>query len=268
MVNLKIRENFKNAHDYRVLNRIGGGSYSVVYKAIFQNELVAIKKIDVGSVEREVDILDQCKNSKYIVNMLAFNIVPGYIIFELLGVDFSKFFIKTNEGDILPPLEKLKLMKYISKALNYLHLLKIVHKDVKPENMLLDIKDGKCRAKLVDFGLSQNLTMGKTSMYAGTLTYVSPEILFSTWDQKDTSIDVYSFGVSCWSIFNGVKPHAYIKSKNEMKSYFMKNKSKVLPDVDVEFWKIFRNCISFIPSDRPSCQEIIFEIENEILKRK
>jgi len=104
-------------------------------------------------------------------------------------------------GGLLRENERVLILRDVARGLAWLHGLGIVHLDVKPQNVLL-FEGG--RAKLSDFGLSravdtmmtQSSAAGKGAMAAGTLPYMSPELLEQ--HERGAAADVYAFGITVW----------------------------------------------------------------------
>jgi doublecortin-like kinase 1/2 len=95
----------------------------------------------------------------------------------------------------------------LSGALQYLHLLNIVHRDVKPENLLICDKNGVKSLKLGDFGLAVEMEDNvKLHSVCGTPTYVAPEILAETGYGKE--VDIWAAGVIAYILLCGFPPFA------------------------------------------------------------
>lgn len=91
-------------------------------------------------------------------------------------------------------------------AIEQLHKLGIIYRDIKLENILLD-SDG--HIVLVDFGLSKELTKesnGRTYSFCGTIEYIAPEIVRGDKSGYDASIDWWSVGVLCYELLTGTSP--------------------------------------------------------------
>lgn len=202
---------------YRILSRIAEGGMGSVYRAkhpTLQQELV-IKRLtmqDSGHVRerfrREAQIMFQFK-SEYIVDVYdhfrdgeAYHIVQEYID----GISLEDLIDRER---YLPEHIALPIFLYAARALNYAHARKVVHRDIKPGNILIS-KTGQ--VKLVDFGIAsirdqvndQDLT--QIGMTLGTPSYMAPEQFTSSRD-VDKRADIYSLGVMLYEMLTGKKPY-------------------------------------------------------------
>lgn len=110
----------------------------------------------------------------------------------LAGGDFFSF-LEKRKFRLQEDLAK-KITHQVATALYYLHSFGIVHRDVKPENILMVKSDDSSDVKIVDFGLSKTFGPGETCKEPfGTLCYVAPEILLQR--PYDKSVDLWSLGV-------------------------------------------------------------------------
>ncbi|MDX2150512.1 MAG: bifunctional serine/threonine-protein kinase/formylglycine-generating enzyme family protein [Bryobacteraceae bacterium] len=124
-----------------------------------------------------------------------------YIVMEyLVGEDLRDAIRNENTGDIE---NRLKIALQIARALEYVHSKRIIHRDVKPENIFLD-RSGK--VKLMDFGIakSENFSMTKTGLALGSPYYMAPEqVLGKTITE---AVDIYAYGVVLYELLTGIKP--------------------------------------------------------------
>ena len=162
--------------------KIGKGSYGDVFKAIHyeSRQEVAIKQIPIESdlleIVREISIMQQC-DSTFIVKYYGSYMKDCnlFIIMEYCGAgsasDIMKLLNKT-----FSEIEISMILADILKGLEYLHLKKKIHRDIKAGNILLDL-DGN--AKLADFGVAGQLsdTMSKRNTVIGTPYWMAPEII-------------------------------------------------------------------------------------------
>ena len=139
-----------------------------------------------------VSVYDQGRDGPY--PYLAMEYLPGRTLRDLLG-----------ERGWFPPREALAIMVPLLSGLAAAHAAGIVHRDVKPENVLI-APDG--HLKVVDFGLARALSVSsqtRTGVIIGTVAYLAPEQVTGT--SADARTDVYAAGIVLFELLTGVKPH-------------------------------------------------------------
>lgn len=200
---------------YEVAQKLGKGAYGIVWKAHDKKskEVVALKKIfdafqnatDAQRTYREIVFLGemggpQNKGHENIVRLLetlkADNDRDIYLVFEYMETDLHAV-IRAN---ILEEIHKQYIMYQSFKALMYMHSAKLVHRDMKPSNLLLN---SECLMKVADFGLARSLldkqdddgTLENPILtdYVATRWYRAPEILTGS-SCYGTAVDLWSLG--------------------------------------------------------------------------
>jgi len=189
---------------YRRLDKIGTGTYGVVYKALdtSTNEVVALKKIllDVESegipstAIREICILRELQN-QHIVSLKDVVTTDDklFLVFEFVNQDLKQFIDSfPKEQPIDPKLIKAFTFQML-QAVSYLHSKRILHRDLKPQNILVDSNQN---AKLADFGLARafQMPLRPYTHEVITLWYRAPEILLGTLEYSP-AVDIWSIGV-------------------------------------------------------------------------
>jgi len=234
---------------YEVKRKIGTGGVATVYLATdtLLGRSVAIKvlnpDVDPGlkrrflSEARAVAVL----NHPNIVDVYDVGEEDGtpFIVMEYVDGQSLKEFIK-NQGRL--PLERAKaIVSQVADALSYAHKNKIIHCDVKPQNILIS-KDG--RAKLVDFGIAQaqiDSTQTSSGRAYGTPLYMAPEQLLG--DKVDERTDIYSLGLVLWECITGTPPQ---RSQVWEPVRLDQGKVRLPPEV----LKIIKKATSQLPEDR------------------
>ncbi|VDN55876.1 unnamed protein product [Dracunculus medinensis] len=192
---------------------IGNGSFGVVYlaKLVETNELVAIKKVlqDKRFKNRELQIMRKLEHQnivklKYFFyssgekkDDLYLNLIQEYVPETIYRI--ARHYSKQRQ--VIPLIyikvgfsshDYLLYIYQLFRALAYIHSLGICHRDIKPQNLLLDPET--CILKLCDFGSAKNLIRGEPNVsYICSRYYRAPELIFGATDYT-TSIDVWSAG--------------------------------------------------------------------------
>ncbi len=196
---------------YEVLEVLGEGGMGKVYKGVdpLIGRLVAIKVIVAAYIDNPELLKRFYREAKAVGNLQHPNIVTVYDLGEenknpylvmqyLDGEPLNKLIAARRE---LPLLQKLRIVAQVCDALAYAHQRDIVHRDVKPANVIL-LKDGQ--VKLLDFGIARlgtsgnSLTETKKGQVMGTMSYIAPEILNE--EIADGRSDVYSTGVMLYEL--------------------------------------------------------------------
>merc|ERR1711934_745950 len=185
---------------YEKLEKIGEGTYGVVHKAKDKEsgEIVALKKVRMGNEDegvpstalREIALLKEIQHPNT-VGLLDVESSESklYLIFEFCDSDLKKY-MNNIHGKLSAKLVK-ELMYQMVMGITYCHMHRLIHRDLKPQNILVD-KDGVL--KLADFGLARAFTIPIETLTheVVTLWYRAPEILLGGKH--------YSVGVDMWSV--------------------------------------------------------------------
>lgn len=125
---------------------------------------------------------------------------PFMVMEYLVGESLRDAMKNGHTGDLN---RKLGYALQLGRALEHIHLKKIIHRDIKPENVHID---GSGKVKLMDFGIakSEGLSLTRAGFTLGTPYYMAPEQVLG--QQVTTQVDVYSFGVLLYEMIVGLKP--------------------------------------------------------------
>ncbi|KAK9766671.1 Cyclin-dependent kinase catalytic subunit [Basidiobolus ranarum] len=186
---------------YQRFEKVGEGTYGVVYKAKDRRtgEIVAMKKVRLESEDegvpttaiREISVLKELKHGN-VVRLLDIehNDTKLYLVFEFLDLDLKKYMDFVGAEGMTPKLVKSFLYQLI-KGMAFCHARRILHRDLKPQNLLID-KEGVL--KIADFGLARafGIPMRNYTHEIVTLWYRAPEVLLGSKH--------YATGVDMWSV--------------------------------------------------------------------
>jgi len=189
---------------YTTIKPIGTGTFGVVFQAKLHegNETVAIKKVlqDRRYKNRELLMIRRLHHFNivtlhyfYYSNGLKKDDVYLNLILEYVPDTLSKVLRRYGKNHQNLPIFYVKLFMFqLLSALEYLHSLGICHRDIKPQNLLIDPDPGVL--KLCDFGCAKHLVRGEPSVsYVCSRNYRAPELIFGAIDYS-TKIDVWSAG--------------------------------------------------------------------------
>ena len=202
------------ADDYDVIEELGRGGMAVVYRARERalDRDVAIKVVPLARVS-DGDLVERFQREARLSAQLAHpHIVPIYRVGRRDGVIFFVMPLLRDESlgrrlereGTLCAAEVRRVLVETASALGYAHRRGIVHRDIKPDNIVFD-QDGRC--VVTDFGIARSLYDAKltaTGMSAGTPRYMSPEQARAT--SLDGRSDIYSLGVLAYECLVGRTP--------------------------------------------------------------
>ncbi|MGD8759308.1 MAG: protein kinase [Anaerolineales bacterium] len=204
-----------NVGPYRIIEKLGRGGMATVFKAYHAalDRFVAIKVLHPAFTQDPSFLKRFQREARLVAKLEHPNIVPVYDYAEHAGQPY--LVMKFVEGETLKarlaqgPLsreERVSIAMAVGEALAFAHKQGILHRDVKPSNILLD-PEGPIR--LADFGLARIASAGSstisTEMALGTPQYVSPEQARGESD-LDEGTDIYSFGILLYEMVVGRVP--------------------------------------------------------------
>jgi serine/threonine protein kinase len=154
------------------------------------------------------------------------------------------------------------LLAQVARALTYIHAAGILHRDVKPENILVTRRAGQPWALLTDFGLAwvadgQQLT--RSTQMLGTPAYVAPELMAGR--PYGPAVDVYALGVTAYELLAGRRPFDGDHPLAVMRAH-LDDEPQRPADMAKDLWRIVRACLAKRPEDRPSAESLAHQLES------
>jgi eukaryotic-like serine/threonine-protein kinase len=256
---------------YELLEEIGRGGMGVVYKARQRElgRLVALKTIRVGGLASKSELRRFQNEAESIGRLDHPHIVPihdvarhdGQMFFTMpllarqLNHDLGRF---RNDHQ-----SAARLVATIARALHHAHQRGILHRDVKPSNILLDDTD---RPFIADFGLAKRLdvetTLTESGAILGTPGYLAPEQAAGTSLAVTTSSDIYGLGAVLYTLLTGKPPLAggtVLETLARVKDHDPESPSRCNPQVDHDLEAICLKCLEKEPSRRYGSAEALAE---------
>ncbi|XP_071735927.1 probable serine/threonine-protein kinase At1g01540 [Rutidosis leptorrhynchoides] len=208
-------------------NVIGEGGYGIVYSGVLSDDTrVAVKNLlnNRGQAEREfkveVDAIGRVRH-KNLVRLLGYCVEGAYrmLVYEYVDNGNLDQWLHGEVGDVSPLTWAIRMNIILgtAKGLAYLHEglePKVVHRDIKSSNILLD---RQWNSKVSDFGLAKLLNSEisyVTTRVMGTFGYVAPE--YACTGMLNEKSDVYSFGILIMEIISGRSPVDYARPQGEV----------------------------------------------------
>ncbi len=207
---------------YRLLRLLGQGTMGVVYEALDEQtgRFLALKQMLPGAAatekvaklfQREMAVLQDLRH-RNIVRLIDHGADDGryYFVSEYLDQGDAGSLLKSRRS-AASVAESSSVIGQVLDGLQYAHDRSYVHRDIKPQNMLLSATGGQLTAKIADFGLAKNFAAAGASFMtrhgesAGTLLYMAPEQITNFRYVKPTA-DLYSTGISFYYLLTGKLP--------------------------------------------------------------
>lgn len=167
-----------------------------------------------------------------------------YLVMEFLrGETLREAIGNRHTGDAQ---SKLHIAAQVARALDYIHSLKVIHRDIKPDNLHIDANG---RVKLMDFGIAKerNVALTRMGFTLGTPYYMAPEQVMG--HPATPLVDIYSFGIVLFELFTGEKP---VKAET----------------IEKVFEKILNEAINYEPLRRPDVPQEVVELVRRCTARR
>ncbi|HVC92207.1 MAG TPA: protein kinase [Pirellulales bacterium] len=235
----------ENVGPYRILQRLGGGGMGVVYRAEQRAPMrrdVALKFIKLGmdtrlviarfEAERQaLALMDHPHIAKVFDAGMDDTGRPFFVMEYVKGKPITEY----ADQNHLSIAERLELFEQVCQAVQHAHHKGVIHRDLKPGNVLVSTQDGRPFAKVIDFGVAKAIArrlidhtlFTEHDQFIGTPQYMSPEQAEGSVD-IDTRTDVYSLGVMLYELLTGSTPF----SSQELQAAAFEQIKKMIVEVD------------------------------------
>jgi tetratricopeptide (TPR) repeat protein/predicted Ser/Thr protein kinase len=261
------------ANRYEITALLGEGGMGAVYKALDRevNRTVALKVIR-PDLATNSSIIDRFKQELVLSHQVTHrNVVRIYDLGEADGVKFitMEYIEGTDLRSIIqerkafPPGEAVEIMLQICRALEAAHAVGVIHRDLKPQNIM---RDNQGRVVVMDFGLARLIEsngMTQTGALVGTMEYMSPEqALGSTLDHRS---DLFTLGLIFYELLTGKMPFsaesalASLIKRTQQRAAAVSDHNKNIPAV---LANIVSKCMERDPKQRyQNASELIADLE-------
>lgn len=279
-------------------NILGKGGFGVVFKGIWKNTAVAIKRLEAQKgVEQELNILEaqrqqSLRELKYLNSCRHDNILSLYgfsiggekpcLVYQYMINGSLEDRLQCRQGT--KPLTwyiRFKIATGSARGLQFLHGMDkpLIHGDIKSANILLD---PYFEPRIGDFGLAregplQEYTHVKVSHVHGTRPYLPDEFLRGK--KFSTKVDTYSFGVVLFEIATGQRAYDNLRHYKFLKDHVENSDLPISDMADLKagpdennvfpsLLSIGKNCVSYRPKDRPEMEQVLRKLDCVILQEK
>ena len=278
MTDLRDRLQTSLGESYRLDRELGGGGMSRVFVAqdtrLGRQVVVKVLSPDLAAgvnserFDREILVAAQLQHP-HIVPVLAAGETDGLPYFTMPYIAGDSLRRRLDGGKPLPVMEAVAVLRDVARALAYAHEHGVVHRDIKPDNVL--IAGGA--AAVTDFGIAKALSSSRTfgtehltrvGNSLGTPAYMAPEQVAAD-PNADHRIDIYSFGAMAYELltgfppFHGRPPHAVLTAHLAEQPVPVETRA---PEVPPALAALVMKCLAKNPADRPqTADEIVRTLE-------
>uniref|UniRef100_UPI00358F959C mitogen-activated protein kinase kinase kinase 13-like isoform X1 n=1 Tax=Myxine glutinosa TaxID=7769 RepID=UPI00358F959C len=238
------------------LQWLGSGAQGAVFLGKFRSENVAIKKVRELK-ETDIKHLRKLKHPNIIGFRGVCTQAPCYcIIMEYCAQ--GQLFEVLRVGRPITPRLLVEWTTGIASGMHYLHLHKIIHRDLKSPNVLVTEQD---MVKISDFGTSKELNDKSTKMsFAGTVAWMAPEVIRN--EPVSEKVDIWSFGVVLWELLTGEVPYKDVDSSAIIWGVGSNSLHLPVPSTCPDGFKLLlRQCWMSKPRNRPSFRQVLLHLD-------
>jgi len=267
--------------DYELLSEIARGGMGVVYKArqTSLNRIVAVKMILSGQLAGETEVKRFRTEAEAAGNLQHPNIVAIHEVGEHEGRQYfsmdyveGKNLAEVIQGKPMAAREAAALLKTIAEAVHHAHQRGTLHRDLKPQNVLIDAEG---RPRITDFGLAkkvdQDSELTRTGAVMGSPAYMPPEQATGRHDQLGPASDVYSVGAILYQLLTGMAPYLGATPLDTLRLVVEQEPlapSKLNSDVPPDLETICLKCLEKSPERRYASARALAEELERFLKQE
>lgn len=270
-------DRFPKIRNYTILAELGRGGFGVVYKAIHHGkERVEALKVLFGKTalraayfENEVHLAARLRHPN-IATLYEAHLrnPPLYYAMEFVEGQHLDAYLRSHEVSLEG---RIKIVKCLAAAVDYAHQEGVIHRDLKPQNVLMDAQG---QPRIVDFGIAKRLALAdddgdqppesyprSPAGVLGTFGYVAPEQMAR--QAVDARADIYGLGAVLFHVITGQSPRFAQRSQRLVQALRARQVSRA-----DDLAAIIACCVHPVPEERyPSCAALVADLDNYVAGR-
>jgi Tol biopolymer transport system component len=264
------------ADRYRIERELGAGGMATVYLAedLRHHREVALKvlrpeiaaTLGAGRFAREIEVAARLQHPN-ILPLLDSGEADGFFFYVMPYVEGESLRDRLARGGELPIPDAVRILMEVADALSEAHARGVVHRDIKPDNVMLRGR----HALVTDFGVAKAVTaatghqlLTSTGVALGTPTYMAPEQAIAD-PHQDHRVDIYALGVLGYELLTGRAPYAATTAQEMLAAHVTAEPEpveKLRPAVSPALAAIVMKCLAKKPADRwQTAEEVLEHVE-------
>ena len=264
--------------DYVVDRALGAGGFAVVFlvRDVKLKRQLAVKVLSPDAITSRSALERFRREAETVAQLSHPNIVPLHFIGQkddlvyltMQCVDGGSLGDRLEREGRLPIDDATRILREVAGALAHAHKRGVIHRDIKPQNILLDAETG--RALVSDFGIARTAEAGPltgTGVIIGTPAYLSPEQL--TGEGSDHRADIYALGIMAYEMLAGTLPFVGTTPTDAMFKRLVNTPEPIVatrPDAPLELCRVIERCLVREPAGRfQSAAEIVAALDGQLV---
>ena len=254
---------------YTLIKKIGKGGFGEVWlaeqRSPFVTKKVAIKlpldeQINFDAIRQEASLWEQASGHANILPIIDADIYDGQVVIVSEYSEGGSLFEKLNSEGKFSPQPAVETTIGILNGLDYLHSQKIIHRDIKPQNILLQ----RDTPRLADFGISRAMEGTTNSVtISGTDAYMAPEAFEG---KRNVKTDIWSVGVVLYQLLTGGLPFPQSHPTERMFAVLHKEFAPLPTDIPQDLRNIVQKSLAKNPTGRyQSAKEMREDLERMLV---
>jgi serine/threonine protein kinase len=251
---------------YKLLTKIGKGGFGEVWLAEKRSELVTKKvavklpledQIDLETIKQEAELWEQASGHANVLPIIDADIIDGQVLIVSEYAEGGSLHDKLRREGKLSIKQAVEMTIGILNGLEFLHNKRIIHRDIKPQNILLQGDT----PRLADFGISRAMqTVAISSTIIGTDSYMSPETFEG---KRSVQTDIWAVGVVLYQLLKGSLPFPQEHPSERMFAIIQKDFEPLSDEVPFNLQQIIKKALAKLPENRSaSVSEMRDELKN------